>query len=51
LDTVQRELSHLPEIYQDQQATDESTAWEEGRAQACRTAISALAAIIGAAER
>jgi len=51
LDAMQRELNRLPEIYQDQQATDEFTAWEEGRAQAYRSAVKSLAEIIGAGER
>jgi hypothetical protein len=50
LQAMQRELGRMPEVYQDHNDTDESTARTEGRAQAYRTALSALLGIIGALE-
>jgi hypothetical protein len=49
LHTLRRELGDMPEIYPGQpDASDKPTGWREGRAQAYRSALTALTEIIGA---
>jgi hypothetical protein len=51
LHTMQRELGRMPQGDQDEDTTDQPSARMQGHAHAYRSAISALSAIIGAAER